>query len=76
MTVDRQRLYDTPTPDLRILPIGKLLPHELHDEQRAAPLIHRLQQDAVLKNPPVVAPVGVRDDRFVILDGASSRSMS
>ena len=71
MTVDHQHLHDASTLDLRILPIGKLLPHELHDEQRAAPLIRRLQQDAVLKNPPVVAPVGVRDDRFVILDGAN-----
>lgn len=59
------------TPDLRIMPIGWLLPHELHDEQRARPLVKRLRQDGVLRNPPVVAALDLADNRFVILDGAN-----
>jgi hypothetical protein len=65
------RISDTQPPDLRILPIGKLLPHELHEDQRSGPLIQKLQHDNVLKNPPIVTPAGPRDDRFVILDGAN-----
>jgi hypothetical protein len=56
-------------PDLRIVPIGSLVPHETHDEQRSAPLTQRIRESGVWINPPVVAPMG--DDRFVILDGAN-----
>ncbi len=62
---------DSKIPDLRIIPLGRLLPHELHDRQRARPLIERLRQDGVLRNPPIVTPLGPHDDRFVILDGAN-----
>ncbi len=71
MNTDNQPHSDTHRPDLRILPIGKLMSHELHDEQRANPLIRRLREDGVLKNPPVVTPADAREDRFVILDGAN-----
>lgn len=59
---------DAPQPDLRIVPTETLLPHEEHDSQRAKPLAERLQYEAVMINPPVVAPEG---DSFVILDGAN-----
>lgn len=62
---------DQPLPDLRIIPTGKLLHHEQHDEQRASPLIRRLKRDKFLKNPPIVVEAGSRDNRFVILDGAN-----
>jgi hypothetical protein len=56
-------------PDLRIVPLASLLPHEEHDAQRSEPLVRRIQEAGVLLNPPVVAPMG--DDHFVILDGAN-----
>lgn len=56
-------------PDLRIVPIASLVPHEEHDEQRSEPLIKRIQEAGTWLNPPVVAPMG--DGRFVILDGAN-----
>lgn len=56
-------------PDLRIVPIANLLLHEQHDSGRSAPLISRLKTEGVLKNPPVVAPIG--DERYVVLDGAN-----
>src|SRR5258708_3214757 len=56
-------------PDLRIVPLGSLVPHEEHDAQRSDPLIERIRAAGTWLNPPVVAPMG--DGRFVILDGAN-----
>lgn len=56
-------------PELRIVAIDKLLPHEIHDEQRSAPLVRRLPRDGTLMNPPVVTYMD--DGRYVILDGAN-----
>lgn len=58
-------------PDLRIIPLDLLVPHEQHDAQRSLPLAERLRAEAILRNPPVVAPLGGDDPRFVILDGAN-----
>ena len=60
----------TETPDLRILPIKLLVEHEYNDAQRTAPLARRLQDEGLLKNPPIVAPLD-DDPRFVVLDGAN-----
>ncbi|MHB8624929.1 MAG: hypothetical protein ACYDBJ_03690 [Aggregatilineales bacterium] len=56
-------------PDLRIVPIGALVPHEEHDAQRSEPLIERIRDSGVWLNPPIVAEMG--DGRYVILDGAN-----
>ncbi len=56
-------------PDLRIIPIGALIPHEEHDAQRSQPLIARIGEAGVWLNPPVVAPID--SERYVILDGAN-----
>ena len=60
-------------PDLRFVPVGSLLPHERHDPLRLQPLAMRIREQAVLKNPPVVAPLGPggADERYVVLDGAN-----
>jgi hypothetical protein len=58
-----------PTPDLRILPVSTLHPHEEHDSQRSEPLIDRIRTEDTMINPPLVAPIN--DDQFVILDGAN-----
>ena len=58
-------------PDLRILPVADLLLHERHDAQRCEPLVQRLAEEQVLRNPPIVAPIGDGDARFVVLDGAN-----
>ena len=59
------------TPDLRILPVDHLVPHELADEQRSSPLIESLQRDGILKNPPVVADLDTEAGTFLVLDGAN-----
>jgi hypothetical protein len=58
-----------PVPDLRILPIKIVHPHEEHDSQRAAPLLDRIRQAQLFTNPPIVAPMN--DTEFVLLDGAN-----
>jgi hypothetical protein len=57
-------------PDLRFVPVDSLLPHEQHDTPRLEALIRRLREDAVLRNPPVVAPLP-GDHRSLVLDGAN-----
>ncbi len=63
-------------PTLQVLPVAQLLLHEQHDTQRSEPLLLRLQQEGVLKNPPIVAPIvtnggGAQEQRYVVLDGAN-----
>jgi len=59
-------------PDLRIVPVETLIPHEHHDERRTAPLTARISEQGVLKNPPIVTPLpGGPGERFVVLDGAN-----
>jgi len=58
-----------PIPDLRIVDITTLHPHEDHDSQRSGPLIARLQRETTIINPPLAAPMGLNE--FVILDGAN-----
>jgi L-serine kinase (ATP) / ParB family transcriptional regulator, heme-responsive regulator len=58
-------------PDLRILPLKLLVEHEFNDIQRTAPLAQRLEAEGILKNPPIVAPIGDGDPRFMVLDGAN-----
>jgi hypothetical protein len=58
-------------PDLRILPLDVLVPHERTDPRRVNPLLERLKNEAVLRNPPIVAPFGNGEGRFVVLDGAN-----
>lgn len=61
-----------PTPDLRIVPVARMFPHEEHDMQRSGPLIEKIRGAEWFTNPPVVAPLTDGDDpSFVILDGAN-----
>lgn len=59
----------TPPPDLRIISMDKIYPHEGHDSQRSEPLLRALQQAEYLTNPPIVSPMG--DGQFVVMDGAN-----
>ncbi|MCS7234800.1 MAG: hypothetical protein RMM30_02315 [Armatimonadota bacterium] len=56
-------------PDLRFFPTSQVVLHEEHDPERVDRLVRRLQEEAVLRNPPLVAEVG--DGRVVVLDGAN-----
>lgn len=73
-----------PLPDLRVVAVADLYPHELHDGQRSAPLVARLREAEWLINPPIVAAMNDGDDLeardephdrferdFVVLDGAN-----
>lgn len=61
-----------PTPDLQIVPVSRLHPHEEHDNQRSGPLIEKIRVAEWFINPPIVAPMTDQPDSdFVILDGAN-----
>lgn len=61
---------ETEIPDLRLVPAEAVVLHEEVDERRVKPLVERLNQDGLLKNPPVVAPLP-DTNRYVVLDGAN-----
>ena len=59
-------------PDLRVVPVDRLVPHEHHDHHRMVPLTTRLKAQGILRNPPVVTPVRHSgEERYVVLDGAN-----
>lgn len=59
------------TPRLEVIPIASLVIHEWHDDQRTPPLMARLQESGVLRNPPIVAPLQDGSQRYMVLDGAN-----
>lgn len=58
-------------PDLRFVAVESLVHHERHDERRSGPLVQRLREQGVLRNPPIVTALAPDDARFVVLDGAN-----
>ena len=61
-------------PELRFVPVETLIPHERHDGQRLEPLIRRFRELAVLRNPPIVAPLPNDEAaavHYMVLDGAN-----
>ena len=64
---------DFKLPDLRIVPVSSLVPHEQEDESRTRRLSERLRRSGHLKNPPIATPIAPadREERFVVLDGAN-----
>jgi L-serine kinase (ATP) / ParB family transcriptional regulator, heme-responsive regulator len=65
---------DSHQPDLRFVPSDSVVPHEQHDIQRLEPLVRRIRESSVLKNPPIVTPLpgnGAAGPRYVVLDGAN-----
>ena len=58
-------------PDLRVVSVEALIPHERHDDHRMGPLVERLRSQAVLRNPPIVTPLHGGAEQYVVLDGAN-----
>lgn len=54
---------------LRVVPMDRVFPHENIDPKRVNRLAARLENEAMLSNPPVVTEVG--DGRYMVLDGAT-----
>ncbi|MBI3286818.1 MAG: ParB N-terminal domain-containing protein, partial [Chloroflexi bacterium] len=59
---------DAETLSLQFVPAEQVILHEGVEPRRVSELIQRLRSDGLLKNPPVVAPIG---ERWVVLDGAT-----
>ena len=58
-------------PRLEFLPIASLILHEWHDDQRTPPLIERIRESGLFRNPPIVAPLPDGSGRNMVLDGAN-----
>ena len=58
-----------PPPNLRIVPVDDVLPHEFGDIQRSKPLMERLRHAEFFTNPPIVAASA--DDKHVLMDGSN-----
>jgi hypothetical protein len=71
----RTTRHKADVPDLLIVPAGAPVLHEDVDIRRVEPLVERLREDGILKNPPVAVPVANSGQgesrRYVILDGAN-----
>jgi len=57
-------------PDLRIVPLRRLIRHEELDPTRVSGIVDRLKGDGVLGNPPIVGEVE-GTNRLIVLDGAN-----
>jgi hypothetical protein len=58
-----------PGPELRIVPVKDIIIHEHFDKTRSPKLARRIEEDGVLKDPPIVARLG--EEKYVHLDGAN-----
>jgi len=58
-------------PDLAILQLEQIIPHEHVDDRRVARLMESIEKEGVLKNPPVVLSPSAAIRKYVVLDGAS-----
>lgn len=67
----QEAVLEVPPPELRIVPIEAVLPHEEHDDQRLEPLMKRIAESNIWLHPPVVTPLPNSQDKFVVLDGAN-----
>ena len=56
-------------PDLRIVSLDDLLPHEEHDDQRSTKLVPIIENARLFTNPPIVTAIDPQ--RFAILDGSN-----
>lgn len=58
-----------PPPDLRIVMVADVLPHEKTDFQRSQPLVERLRDAARFTNPPLVTAISAH--KYVLMDGSN-----
>jgi len=58
-------------PNLRVLPLENMILHEDHDNQRTLPLVEKLRAQGIMRNPPIVMPLGDNSGRYMVLDGAN-----
>lgn len=67
----QEAVLEVPPPELRIVPIESVLPHEEHDDQRLEPLMKRIVESNIWLHPPVVTSMPNVADKWVVLDGAN-----
>jgi len=58
-------------PELRIVDTTSLRPHEDIDPARIEPLVSAIKREGLLRNPPIVLPLGGGPESYLVLDGAN-----
>lgn len=58
-------------PHLTFVPLDKILLHEQHDNSRTRPLLIRIRNSGVFRNPPIVTPLKDGSNTYMVLDGAN-----
>ena len=58
-------------PHLTFVPLEKVLLHEQHDSSRTRPLVLRIRNSGIFRNPPIVTPLQDGSDTYMVLDGAN-----
>lgn len=56
-------------PEVRIVPIEKLVPHEMEDSERTKRIEMRIRVDGALKNPVIVGKIRRDGPKLLLLDG-------
>lgn len=56
-------------PEIRIIPIRNLIPHESEEPRRTEKLEERIMSDGFLKNPVIVGRIPGNNSRLLLLDG-------
>lgn len=64
-------IFRSALPDLAILKLEQIIPHEHVDDRRVARLMKTIEKEDVLKNPPVVLFPSAAIRKYVVLDGAN-----
>src|SRR6478752_6667729 len=57
-------------PDLQIVALADVVPHEQADPRRVARLSRRIAADGLLKNPVIITPIP-GTPRYMVMDGAN-----
>ena len=58
-------------PHLTFVPLDKILLHEQHDNSRTRPLLIRIRNSGVFRNPPIVTPLKDGSNTYMVIDGAN-----
>jgi hypothetical protein len=58
-------------PKLAFIRIDDVVFHEYHDDTRTQPLIERIRESGLFRNPPIATPLHDDTSRYMLLDGAN-----
>ncbi len=58
-------------PHLEFIHLDSIVMHEYNDQQRTGPLMERIREVGLWRNPPIVTPLPGEPKRYMLLDGSN-----